>query len=365
MFSSNAPTRLSTAGAGSVHVGPRQLGGLCALPLTLAAIALRDPILLIPVPIFAAVGVMLEQKTSREIVAVGDEAFCAALEQNLRSGVHVAARWILGEDDEAVDLLAVPEAAYQCDELVVSERAFAALRRVAPDVMQQAAQLRIVPNGETVPAALAGPIRPAGAVFKRLLDITLAIFCLAVFFPVMLAAAVLIKLDSRGPVLFTQTRLGRNGRRFRLRKLRTMVPNGDDAAHLAYVAALMRGEAEAHDGVFKLVNDPRVTRVGRVLRRFSVDELPQLWNVLMGDMSLVGPRPPMPSEAELYSAMAWQRLRVKPGLTGPWQVGGRAETTFDEMISLDLAYCQSWSPALELKILLQTPKTVFSARGAA
>jgi lipopolysaccharide/colanic/teichoic acid biosynthesis glycosyltransferase len=155
-----------------------------------------------------------------------------------------------------------------------------------------------------------------------------------------------------------------NGTRFTLFKLRTMVVNNDPAEHGAYVASLINGQAARRGGMYKLTDDPRITRVGRFLRRYSLDEMPQLLNVFSGSMSLVGPRPVLPHELELYRSAALQRLRVKPGLTGLWQVSGRCELTFDEMIDLDTRYWRAWSPRMELEVLLRTPRTVLSGRGA-
>lgn len=200
---------------------------------------------------------------------------------------------------------------------------------------------------------------------KRALDLVGAAIGLVLLLPVLLIAAIAIKLDSPGPVFFSQERVGQSGRRFRILKLRTMVTDNDGSEHLAYVAALMRGEAQAEDGVFKLTADPRVTRVGRTLRKLSIDEIPQLINILLGHMSLVGPRPPMAEEVKMYDDWAWQRLRVKPGLTGLWQVSGRCELGFRDMVELDLHYQEAWSPVLELTILLKTPAAVLSSRGAA
>jgi lipopolysaccharide/colanic/teichoic acid biosynthesis glycosyltransferase len=202
-------------------------------------------------------------------------------------------------------------------------------------------------------------------VFKRTIDLTLAPLLLLLTLPVLFVALVAIRLDSRGPLFFHQTRVGLGGRRFRLVKLRTMVVGNSDALHLRYVAGLIDGTAERVGGLYKLVNDPRITRVGAILRRLSIDELPQLWNVIRGDMSLVGPRPPMPTEVELYESWMLERFKVRPGITGLWQVSGRNRLSFHEMIRLDIAYWRSWTPRLELKILLRTVPAVFSKRGAA
>jgi lipopolysaccharide/colanic/teichoic acid biosynthesis glycosyltransferase len=201
--------------------------------------------------------------------------------------------------------------------------------------------------------------------FKRMLDLLLGTVLLVLSLPVMLVAAAAIVIDSPGPVLFRQARVGAGGRVFRLWKLRTMKVGADDTLHREYVAAFMRGEAERQAGLFKVVHDPRITRVGRFLRRSSLDEVPQFWNVLCGHMSLVGPRPPTVFETELYQADSWLRLRGRPGVTGLWQVSGRSLLGYDEMVDLDVRYWDVWSPALEVRILCKTVGAVLFARGAA
>jgi lipopolysaccharide/colanic/teichoic acid biosynthesis glycosyltransferase len=178
---------------------------------------------------------------------------------------------------------------------------------------------------------------------------------------------VAIKLDSEGPVFFRQKRLGLNGRSFDLLKFRSMYTNCDSINHKEYIKKYIgeQNNSAIEPGVFKLRNDPRITSVGRVLRKTSLDELPQLINVLKGEMSLVGPRPPIPYECDLYDI--WHRRRLlscKPGITGLWQVTGRSRTTFDEMVRLDLKYISEWSLWLDFKILLKTPKAVFGGEGA-
>jgi exopolysaccharide biosynthesis polyprenyl glycosylphosphotransferase len=193
---------------------------------------------------------------------------------------------------------------------------------------------------------------------KRVVDLAAAGIGLVLAAPVMLATAIAIRLDSPGPVFFGQIRCGLNGRRFRCWKLRTMCVDAEqkkkELAHLN----------EMDGPVFKINRDPRVTRVGHVLRRFSLDELPQLWNVLLGDMSLVGPRPPMPSEVEEYKEWHRRRLEVAPGMTGLWQVSGRSDLTFDEMVMLDLFYAENWSLGLDLQIMLRTVPSVLAGTGA-
>ncbi|MBL8112283.1 MAG: sugar transferase [Acidobacteria bacterium] len=194
---------------------------------------------------------------------------------------------------------------------------------------------------------------------KRTLDIFLALLLIGVSILPMLLVALLIKLTSKGPVLFRQTRCGLNGRPFTLYKLRTMVQDAEE--RFAEVAHL-----NEHEGpVFKSAQDPRVTLLGRLLRRFSLDELPQLWNVLKGEMSLVGPRPPLPDEVARYERWQRRRLSMKPGVTGLWQVSGRNDIpTFDEWMQLDLHYIDNWSLSLDLKILLRTGPTVLTGKGA-
>ena len=183
--------------------------------------------------------------------------------------------------------------------------------------------------------------------------------------------AVLIKLTSKGPILFRQERVGQYGRKFMFLKFRSMYVNNDHAIHREYVKSLIAGSADSTDApggqrkVYKLTNDPRITWIGGFLRKTSLDEIPQFFNVLRGEMSLVGPRPPIAYEVESYDI--WHRRRllgVKPGITGLWQVAGRSRTTFDEMVRLDLQYAKSWSVWMDLRILVQTPRAVVAGDGA-
>jgi lipopolysaccharide/colanic/teichoic acid biosynthesis glycosyltransferase len=187
----------------------------------------------------------------------------------------------------------------------------------------------------------------------------------------MAAVALLIKVTSEGPVIFEQKRLGQLGQHFHCLKFRTMYANNDPKIHREYVQSLIAGKAngqelgDATPPVFKITNDPRITPIGSFLRKTSLDELPQFWNVLRGDMSLVGPRPPVPYEFEVYDF--WHRrrvLEVKPGVTGLWQVSGRSRIGFDDMVRLDLRYSQTWSLWLDLRILLATPRAVFGSNDA-
>ena len=180
-------------------------------------------------------------------------------------------------------------------------------------------------------------------------------------------AALLIRLDSRGPVLFRQTRVGQGGRTFTMYKFRTMSDGSSSEAHRDYVTRMIRkddGSLRNRDGTLKLEDDPRITRVGRWLRKTSLDELPQLLNVFLGDMSLVGPRPPLPYEVEVYTPHHRRRLEAVPGITGLWQVSGRNRTTFEEMVDLDVAYIEKWSFLLDLRILAKTVPEVLGGKGA-
>ena len=201
-------------------------------------------------------------------------------------------------------------------------------------------------------------LRPAQRVVKRALDLVLAIPLLIVAAPVMVACAVAVRMTSRGPAFFRQTRTGANGREFTVIKLRSMVADAEKQK------SEMRARNESVGLLFKMREDPRVTRVGGFLRKTSLDELPQLFNVIKGDMSLVGPRPPLPDEVARYNGPLRRRLLVKPGITGLWQVSGRHELSFEDYVRHDLLYVQSWSIALDLVILLRTIPAVFSRRGA-
>ncbi len=212
--------------------------------------------------------------------------------------------------------------------------------------------------------------RLSGAL-KRGIDVIGSFLALVCAFPLFVMIALAIKATSKGPVFFRQPRVGQNGRPFVFLKFRSMYVGNNHGIHKQYVQQLIAGKAErqatdgATQGVFKLTKDPRITKVGGFLRRTSLDELPQFINVLKGEMSLVGPRPPVSYEVEAYDL--WHRARLleaKPGITGLWQVSGRSRVTFDEMVRLDLRYARSWTPWLDLQILLRTPGAVFLGEGA-
>lgn len=205
-------------------------------------------------------------------------------------------------------------------------------------------------------------------ILKRAIDIVGSLILLVIFFPFCVAIAIAIKATSRGPILFRQMRVGHHGRQFRFLKFRSMYVGNDYSVHRDFVTKLINkgAVADASEGnVYKLTGDKRITPLGRFLRKTSLDELPQFINVLLGDMSLVGPRPPIPYELAAYQT--WHRrrlLEVKPGITGLWQVTGRSTVDFDAMVRLDLKYATSWTPWLDCKILLRTPMAVIRGSGA-
>lgn len=213
--------------------------------------------------------------------------------------------------------------------------------------------------------------KQAGYLLKRTLDIVGAFAGLMLLSPLMLLIALAVAMTSPGPVIFRQIRLGRRGTPFFFYKFRSMCCDADDRVHREYVASLIKGDLEAvnqgdaSSPLYKLRADPRVTSIGRIIRKTSLDELPQLFNVLKGDMSLVGPRPPVPYEVEKYQSWHLRRiLEGRPGITGLWQVEGRSKTSFDDMVRLDLRYLRNCSLLLDLKILLKTVKVVLGGDGA-
>lgn len=202
---------------------------------------------------------------------------------------------------------------------------------------------------------------------KRMLDLAFSVMILPFVLPVMLVCAGAIALDSPGPVLFVQNRIGKGRRRFRLYKFRTMYHNSDTRGHQAFMKAFVHGEADGTRngrGVYKPFSDQQLTRVGRVLRKTSLDELPQLINVLKGEMSLVGPRPNVPWEVDEYRGWHKERLEVLPGITGLAQINGRSSVTFDRIVRYDIEYIENRSLRLDLHILWQTVVSVLAGKGA-
>lgn len=213
--------------------------------------------------------------------------------------------------------------------------------------------------------------RRISSMLKRGMDIVGSLLALVIFSPLFLLITIAIKASSSGPVFFRQERIGRYGQPFVFIKFRSMYSENDTGVHKEWFRRFVSGQAERHptngngQGSYKLTHDPRVTRVGKFLRRTSLDELPQFINVLKGEMSMVGPRPPIPYEVDAYQS--WHRGRIleaKPGITGLWQVNGRSRLAFDDMVRLDLRYARGWSLWLDIKILMQTPKAVVLGEGA-
>lgn len=244
---------------------------------------------------------------------------------------------------------------------IANQSARAGVRpRIVPDLFQMSLSMVDMQNVAGIPMLTPSDtqLSPWARLFKRLLDVVGSAIGLLVLSPLLLLMAVAIRVDSHGPVIFSQPRVGRGGRLFRVYKFRTMV---EDAEQLK---DQVRHLNEAEGPMFKIRNDPRVTRVGRFLRRTSLDELPQLWNTLRGDMSLVGPRPALPDEVADYADWHRKRLATAPGITGLWQISGRSDLPFDEMVLLDIYYIENWSPLLDLSILLRTVPRVLAGSGA-
>ena len=200
---------------------------------------------------------------------------------------------------------------------------------------------------------------------KRGLDVAVAIVVLALAAPFLLVVALAIRVESPGPAIFRQVRVGRSGKAITVLKFRSMVADADPLVHREFILRQLGRESTQGTGTFKVEGDPRITRVGRHIRRLSIDELPQLVNVLRGDMSLVGPRPEVPYALEAYEPWQLERFSVLPGLTGPWQVSGRSRLSPAQMLELDVDYARRWSLGLDLQILARTPPALFKLHDSA
>lgn len=323
------------------------------------------------------VAAALEERDAGETTVVG----LAGMEARSPAGRMKWARFPLerwGDAVELADALAADEVV-----LATAEMARAEAVELSYGLARRGCPLRVVPHvsglhvegvpvdrEQGVPTAYLGCRRPRRVErwLKRAFDMTVTLAGGLVLLPLLLLVALAVKVTSRGPVLYAQTRVGRGGRSFRMYKFRSMVVSNDDSRHREYVAALVKdGSAAGRDAngrpVYKILDDPRVTLVGRLIRATSVDELPQLLNVLRGDMSLVGPRPCLPFEFELYDDWQRRRLDTTPGITGLWQVSGRSLLSFEEMVLLDLYYVANWSFGLDLKVLCRTIPEVLYWRG--
>jgi exopolysaccharide biosynthesis polyprenyl glycosylphosphotransferase len=328
------------------------------------------------------------------VVAVGSpEAvaqFADTMRENSAAGMRVVGACVPGAERRATRALrerdipvigdldsvlqAVADSGAQRVAVLAGDTAALSVRRIAWQLEGADAELVVVPGIEDVSGRrlhiqpVAGvpllhvdepQFGGVGRAIKSIFDRTAALLGLLILSPVLLLLALLVKLTSEGPALFVQTRVGRDGRTFRMIKFRSMYSGAERQV------SELKNRNEAADGLlFKIRNDPRVTPVGRFLRKSSLDELPQLFNVLTGSMSLVGPRPALPSEVAQYGQTVYRRLLVKPGLTGLWQVSGRSDLSWEESVRLDLHYVENWSLALDAAVLARTARVVFSAAGA-
>lgn len=232
--------------------------------------------------------------------------------------------------------------------------------RVVPDLFELSFDRVNVGNLSGIPLIGLKELSLKGwnLVLKRAIDLTIIVLTAPVVLPFAAIIALAIRWDSPGPAIFQQRRIGKGGQPFTAYKFRTMVVDAEERkAELAQLN-------EADGPIFKIRNDPRLTRLGRFLRRSSLDELPQLWNIVRGEMSLVGPRPQLPAEVAQYEEWHYRRLEANPGLTGLWQVLGRSDTSFDEMVRLDIYYAENWSPGMDLRIMIETIPAVLSGKGA-
>ena len=245
-------------------------------------------------------------------------------------------------------------------EVIEQCEAFGAKSRVVPSLLQMNLSRIDVNDFGGIPMLSAhdGDIGPFNRAFKRGVDIAMGTLFLLICSPILAIAAIAIRIESPGPAIFSQLRAGKDGKPFKVYKLRSMFKDADQ------LKEQLRDMNEVDGPMFKIREDPRRTKVGRLIRKLSIDELPQFWNVVKGDMSIVGPRPALLEEVAQYDEWHHERLRVKPGITGLWQISGRSELTFDEMVLLDVYYIESWSPSLDFKIMLRTVPYVLSGRGA-
>ncbi|WP_245536323.1 sugar transferase [Terriglobus saanensis] len=323
---------------------------------------------------------------TRNILIVGSGSVARALRNHLESRRHLGFRFrgfiglneqesnsgdpdVIGDLPNCLSLarglfvdeifFSVPAERAQVIRLVEEARTFKIDVRVIPDLydgLAWNAPVEYVGQFPTIPLHR-GEFPIGSFMLKRMLDLAISLVGLVFLAPLFLILAAVVALDSKGPIFYSAKRIGRKGRSFNCFKFRTMVQNADA------LKAQLAGQNERDGVLFKMSNDPRVTRVGRFLRKYSLDELPQLWNIVRGDMSLVGPRPPMAAEVEQYALDHLRRLDVLPGLTGLWQVEARQDPSFDSYISLDTAYVENWSLWLDLKILLRTVSVVFGGTG--
>lgn len=278
-----------------------------------------------------------------------EDRVSAAVDAATRAGVDT----VILTDSAGLSSLAMRELGWRLAALDISLLMGGSLHEVAPG------RLWIESLGGLPVIHVEYPrLRGIAAVTKRCFDVVFSLAALVVVVPVVAAAALAVAVESRGPVLFRQKRVGLDHQQFSMFKVRSMTHDAEDQK------AQLQECSEGNEVLFKIREDPRVTRVGRIIRRFSIDELPQFFNVLTGDMSVVGPRPPLPAETETYDDRADRRMTVKPGITGPWQIGGRSDLTWEQSLRLDTYYVENWSVTGDLLIVIKTVRAVFRGSGA-
>ena len=257
-------------------------------------------------------------------------------------------------------IITIPSERELVNHLITDLRKIDVKINIVPDMFNLVMSTVQIGNIHSLPVVtlVKTPMRGLGLIVKRAFDIIASSIMLILISPVLLVTALAIKFTSKGPVIYKQQRIGKNGKFFMMLKFRSMVENADSQLEQLEKYNEIEGLA------FKMKNDPRVTKVGRFIRKYSIDELPQLINVIKGDMSLVGPRPPLPYEVEKYGDWEWRRLEVLPGITGLWQVSGRSDLSFQQWVNLDIYYIENWSLGLDLKILLKTIPVVIKGEGA-
>ncbi len=309
----------------------------------------------------------------QRLLVIGHGKILSVIRQNIQSQSHVRATFT--EKIPTVAELELELSKHRINEVVLlqSSATDEAILDIATYCENSGVECRIVPDlleirrGEIIADGFLGlptfhvkslSLHGANYFLKRSFDIIICLSVLTVLFIPLVIVSLLIRIDSSGPIVYSQDRMGLHGHKFKFFKFRTMVMNADGMIHD------LKAHSDRSGPVFKMKNDPRITRVGKWLRKLSLDEIPQIFNVLRGDMSIVGPRPQVLWEAAHYDAEAKKRLRIMPGITGLWQVSGRASLSYQEMINLDIYYLENWSLGLDVKILIQTLPAVLAGEGA-
>lgn len=294
------------------------------------------------------------------IVGFVDDGEKENYNSNLYLGPISALNQLLKTEIVEEIIITIPSERELVNRLITDLRKMDINIKIVPDLynlMMSTVQIGNI-NSLPVVTLVKTPMRGLGYVIKRILDMISATILIVLISPIFLLTMTAIKLDSKGDIFYKQKRIGKNGKAFYMYKFRSMVTNADE------LLKELTTKNESDGIAFKMKQDPRITKVGRFIRKYSIDELPQLFNVIKGDMSLVGPRPPLPYEVDYYGDWEWRRLEVTPGITGLWQVSGRSNLSFQQWISLDIYYIENWSIALDIKILLKTIPVVLKGEGA-